>query len=447
MEQHHDTYVTGHPGRFKTLELVSRNYWWPQMSRYIGNYTRHCDPCLRTKTRHRQPVGELHPTDTPTEPWQKISVDLIVELPPAHGYDAIMVTVDRLGKRAHFLPTHSSVKAEGIARLFFKDVWKLHGVPTDVVSDRGPQFVADFTRELYRLLGIKVSASTAYHPQTDGQTERVNQELEEYLRLFVNKRQDNWDEWVPLAEFAYNNHVHSSTQQTPFMVDTGRHPRMGFEPHERPSAIPSVDSFVKNMQKGLEEARAAIAKAKDEYSRYYNRRRLPAPVYKAGDRVWLDASDIRTTRPSAKLAHRWLGPFTVVKEVGKGAYKLQLPPSMKRLHPVFPVVKLEAALPDPISGRQRPPPPPPDIIDDEPEYTVEKVLDSRLFRRKLQFKVRWKGYGPEDDSWEPEENLAHSPLAVADFYRENPSAPRAIRAAAFDSLPFRRRVDSETWRR
>ena len=141
-----------------------------------------------------------------------------------------MVVVDMLGKRAHFLPTHTTVTAEGTAWIYFREVWKHHGMPRTAHSDRGPQFVADFMQELCRLAGVRQELSTAYHPQTDGQTERVNQELEGYLRQWVNHLQDDWDELLPVAEFSYNNKVHSSTQQTPFMVDTGRNPRMGFEP-------------------------------------------------------------------------------------------------------------------------------------------------------------------------------------------------------------------------
>src|ERR1700733_1281847 len=309
VEQHHDSRIAGHPGRWKTLELVSRNYWWPQMSRYIGTYVRTCDPCIRTKIQRHKPIGELHPMETPEERWDKISVDFVVELPNAHGYDAVMNVVDCVGKRAHFLPTHTTVDAVGSANLYFRDVWKHHGLPRSVVSDRGSQFVAEFTRELYRLLGIELATSTAYHPQTDGQTERANQELEQYIRLFVNERQDDWDELLPLAEFSYNNHVHSSTQQTPFMMDSGRHPRMGFEPQQPRSHMESVNDFKDRMAKGLEEAKAALTKAKEEYTLYYNRRRSPAPEFKAGDMVYLNASDIKTTRPSAKLAHRNLGPY------------------------------------------------------------------------------------------------------------------------------------------
>jgi transposase InsO family protein len=143
-----------------------------------------------------------------------ISVDFIVELPKSHGYNAIMNVVDSVTKRAHFIPMHTTITAEGAARLYLQDVWKHHGTPRVVLSDRGSQFIAGFTRELYKLLGIKLAMLTAYHPQTDGQTERINQELEGYLRIFTSRRQDDWDELLPLGEFSHNNHVHLSTQQT-----------------------------------------------------------------------------------------------------------------------------------------------------------------------------------------------------------------------------------------
>src|SRR5882757_870584 len=282
-----------------------------------------------------------------------------IERCDSHGYDAVMNVVDSVGKRAHFIPTTTTITALGAARLFLHNVWKLHGLPRRVVSDRGPQFVVEFTQELYRLLGITLSTTTAYHPQADGQTERVNQELEQYLRVFVNERQDDWDELLPMAEFQYNNHIHSSTQQTLFLLDTGQHPHMGFEPTQSPSHLETVNEFTDQMHSALTEAKSALTKAQDDMSRYYNRRREPAPEYTPGDKVYLDGSDIRTSRPSKKLAHRFLGPYVVERRVRTNAYRLRLPQSMSRLHPIFPVVKLLAAPPDPISGRRSHPPPDP----------------------------------------------------------------------------------------
>jgi len=291
---HHDSHIAGHPGRWKTLELIIRNYWWPHMSRYIGQYTATCDLCLRTKVQRQPPTGHLVPLPTPDIWWDTVSVDFIVELPESDGYDAIMVVVDSLCKRAHFLPVNTTITAVGSARQFRDNVWKLHGLPTRIVSDRGPQFTAEFTTELYRLLGIKAARTTAYHPQADGQTERVNQELEQYLQLFTNERQNDWADLLSMAEFQYNNHIHSSTQQTPFLLDSGQHPRMGFEP-KQPARVEAVNEFTDRMKMALEEAKSALNKAKDDMARYYNQRRLPTPVYKTGDKVYLDASDISTT--------------------------------------------------------------------------------------------------------------------------------------------------------
>jgi len=157
-------------------------------------------------------------------------VDFVVELPLSSGHNTIMTVVDSVSKRAHFIPTHTTVTAEGAAWLFLHQVWKLHGLPKYIVSDCRPQFVACFTRELYCLLGIRLVSSTAWHPQTDRQMEHVNQELDQYLQLFVNEWQDNWYDLLSMAEFQHNNHIHSATQQPLFLLDTGRIPHMSFKP-------------------------------------------------------------------------------------------------------------------------------------------------------------------------------------------------------------------------
>jgi transposase InsO family protein len=184
-----------------------------------------------------------------------------------------MVVVDSVTKRAHFVSTVTTITAAGTARLFLQQVWKHHGLPKRVVSDRGPQFVAEFTQELYRMLRVKLAATTAYHPQGDDQTERVNQELEQYHRLFVDQRQDDWTDLLPLAEFQYNSHIHSSTQQPPFFLEYGRLPRMGFEPDQPQSNLETVNEFKGRMKAVLEEAKAALVKSKDDMARYYNQRR------------------------------------------------------------------------------------------------------------------------------------------------------------------------------
>ena len=310
------------------------------MSRYIGKYVSTCDLCLRTKALKQPPMGELHPLPIPDSPWDTISVDFITELPESNGRDSIMVIVDSVTKRSHFVSTVTTLSSIEAAQIYIQHIWKHHGLPHRVVSDRGPQFVAEFTKEIYQLLGIKLAATTVYHPQGDGQTERINQELEQFLRLFINQRQDDWDNLLPFAEFQYNNHIHSATQNVPFLLDTGRLPRMGFEPGQPRSRLESVNKFKEWMVDVLIEAKAALLKSKDEMAKYYDQRQTPAPNYQPRDKVYLDASDIHMTRPSQKLSHKRLGPFSIVRKVGNGAYQLHLPPSMSRIHPVFNVIKL-----------------------------------------------------------------------------------------------------------
>ena len=188
------------------------------------------------------------------------------------------------------------------------------------------------------MLGIKLAATTAYHPQGDRQMERVNQELEQYLHLFVNQWQDDWTDLLPLAEFQYNNHVHTLTQHPPFLLESGHLPWMGFEPDQHPSQVELVNEFTERMRSMLEEAKSALAKSKDDMARYYNQRHVPAPEYQPGDKVFLDASDMSTTQPSKKLSHRCLGPFSIKRKVGNSMYHLWLLAAMKCIHPVFNVV-------------------------------------------------------------------------------------------------------------
>ena len=432
---HHDKPIAGHPGRWKTLELVSRTYWWPNMTRYIANYVRGCDKCNRTKVFPVAPSGHLVPNTVPEQRWQVVTVDLITELPESHGFNAIWIAVDRLSKRIHVAPTTNEVDSVGIARLFRDHVWRNHGLPDQIISDRGSQFVSKFTRELNRLLGIRTTPSTAYHPQTDGQTERINQEIERYLRVFINHRQDDWSEWLSLAEFAYNNHIHSATRRTPFEIDNGTHPRMGTEPRLA-TRMEATEKFVERIKQVQEEARSALQQAAKDMSQYYNRRRKETS-FKVGDMVWLDSKNIKTTRPSKKFDDRWFGPFPIVKILSSNTYQLKLTPAFKRIRPVFNVNLLRKVSPDEIAERPKPSHPEPEINNEgELEYEVEEVLDSRLFRRQLQYLMKWKGYGPEHNEWIPEENAANSKELVTKFHKEHPNAPRRISASSFRQLPF-----------
>jgi len=229
IQLHHDIPVEEHGGRWKTTELVTRNYWWPEVTKKVGKYMDGCDACQCYKNRSEAPTGKLMPNIIPEKPWSYISADFITKLPLAQGYDAILVVCDCFSKMAHFIATIEKTSVEGLTKLFRDHVWKLHGLPESIILDRGVQFAVGMIRELNKLLGIQTKLSIAYHPQMDGQTERINQELEQYLRVFIDHRQEQWPDWLETTEFAYNNKIHSATKISPFKANYSQDPQMEFE--------------------------------------------------------------------------------------------------------------------------------------------------------------------------------------------------------------------------
>ena len=418
---YHDSKLAGHQGQKGTLELVSRGYYWPGMSQFVTSYVDGCDLCQRIKVRRHAPYGTLKPLEIPDENWTDISYDFIGELPESEKKNAILVVVDRKSKGAHFIACTTSETAESTARLFLDNVWKLHGLPKRTVSDRGTQFNSHFMKRLYELLGIQPGFSTAFHPESDGQTERVNQILEDYLRFFVSHRQNDWVQMLPMAEFAYNNSVSASTGVSPFKMMYGSHPRMTAD-MPRSESVPAAEELAKTLKQISEEANAMLKMSSDRYKGNADKGRIEQPGFKVGDRVWLNRKNISTDRPTSKLDYRRIGPYKIKEQIGERAFRLDLPKTLK-IHNVFHVSMLEPWKEDE-HGREPIPPEPVILEEGQEEYEVEKVLNSRIHRGNVEYLIRWKGYGPEEDSWEPKRNVANAPELISKFYENNPNAPK-----------------------
>jgi len=312
------------------------------MKQYMEGY----NACQCNKNRTEQPAGKLMPNSIPEKPWTHISADFIMKLPLAQEYDSTLVVVDRLTKIVHFISTTEKTSAEGLARLFRDNVWKLHGLPESIILDRGPQFAAGLMKELNEMLGIKSKLSTAFYPQTNGQTERVNQELEQYLRMFIDHRQEQWPEWLGTAEFAYNNKVHSSTKTSPFKVNYGQDPRMGFEGRKKGKYM-GAEKFVEKMKEIQKEAKAALGKAQADMKKYADKKRLDVEEYKVGDLVMLSTKDLKyqmVGRRTEKLTERFVGPYKIKKIVSTNAVELELP-SMIKIHPVVNISSVSSQSP------------------------------------------------------------------------------------------------------
>ncbi|KIN99403.1 hypothetical protein M404DRAFT_30463 [Pisolithus tinctorius Marx 270] len=405
---HHDTPLAGHPGWKKTLELVSRNYVWPGMTTTVRDYVSACHCCQMAKSSRVPPAGKLLPNPIPERPWTDISVDFM-ELPEAQGFNNVMVVVDRFSKEVVFAPTVKEVSSLQTAELFRDHVWTQHGLPSSVISDRGPQFASTFTTELCKMLGVKPKLSTAFHPQTDGQTERLNQDLQQYLHLFVNDRQDSWPSWLKVAQFSYNNKRQESTGKSPFSVTRSYAPRMGVEPFL--SKAEAATDHAVDLAKVLEDTKKALDKAAERMKVSADASRSDAPSYSVGDMVWLETSRISLS------------------------VELKLPKTLK-IHPIVNISRVKPYK-GPLEGQTVTRPGLVVGHEGNEEFEVDYVADSRLKRNKLEYLVHWKGYHDEDRTWEPESTLKSAPGAVRDFHRRNPSAPRKLRgmdSSLFSSL-------------
>jgi hypothetical protein len=434
MQEHHDAPLAGHPGIARTFELVTRNYWFPGINAFVKDYVNSCYSCQQAKAPRHPRHGELASLPVPTSPWKGLSCDFITDLPVSNGKDSILVFVDRMSKMTHFISCTKTTDAPEFARLFVSNVVRLHGLPTSIVSDRGSIFTSHFWSTLASILKIDPRKSTAFHPQTDGQTERMNQTLEAYLRISCSYNQDDWVDWLPLAEFAYNNSRQESTKMTPFFANYGYNPRFisQFEIPPEHSA-PAAEDFGSHLHEIHERLVENVKSAQDSQARYYDAKHERVE-FKPGDMVWLNASNISTSRPSKKLDWKRLGPFKVVKRIGLQAYQLALPPTMRQLHNVFHVSLLDLVRSTPLAPRLPPAPPALYVKDDQEYFEIEDILDSRRDDdRRLKYLIKWKGFPVSDSSWEPLSNVPARGL-VKEFHRRHPGKPGEPRRLHFVGL-------------
>jgi hypothetical protein len=393
MQSFHDATYAGHKGVGETYRAVSTHYWWPGMYRMVHAYVTQCPNCQRNKP-HAVPKAKLQPLPVPADRFDDISLDFVVGLPATdRGHNAILTIIDRLTKFVTFIPCSDETSAADFAALF-RDHWFCRfGLPLNIVCDRDPRFTSHFWQQLAKHLSVRTAMSTAFHPQTDGQTERVHRVLEDYLRSYVCQQYDDWDMWLALAAFAHNNSKHSATGHTPFYLTYGRHPRTPATMHTR-STIPAADEFSTHFSTMVKAAMSAADAARQRMSAMTASNR--PNVYEPGQLVLLSTKNLtlKTLGPN-KLLPRWVGPFKVLSKVGEVAYKLDLPDCMK-IHPVFHVSLLYPYKKDHRTGDA------PEAIyvaEEGDLYHIDCVLEHKKVRNQIKYLVQWTGYGPEHNSW------------------------------------------------
>jgi transposase InsO family protein len=316
LHEFHDVATAGHPGVIRTLASISQHFWWPHMTRAVRSYVRACSTCQRIKPSHEHPGGLLQPLPVPERPWTHVSLDLITDLPTSGGYNSLVVVVDTFSKMAHFFPTNKTVTAKQLADQFTREIYRLHGLPKVLISDRDPRFTSDFWTDLFKRLGTKLNMSTAYHPETDGQTERTNRTLEQILRAYAHPYQDDWYKHLDLAEFAYNRHPSASTGMTPFQVVYGYNPDTPVTLHATSTSDPDAKRRLEPLKDIQALVRENLRLAKETQAAYANRSRQDTS-FKEGDLVKLNTAHLKLKgQKSKKLKDRFIGPFPIAEVIG-----------------------------------------------------------------------------------------------------------------------------------
>eukprot|EP00253_Pinus_taeda_P019019 PITA_19019 len=407
MDEFHVSHYASHPGYQKMITAIRKEYFWPGMKKNIVEYLSQCLECQQIKAEHQHPAGLLQPLRVPEWKWEAISMDFITRLPKTkRNNDSIFVVVDKLSKAAHFIPVQSTYRATQIAHIFMQNIFRLHGLPKNIISDRDVKFTSTFWKTLFAELGTQLNFSTAYHPQTDGQTERVNQMIEDMLRAYVMQQPTKWEDYLHLVEFAYNNGYHTSTQMSPFEVMYGRKCRTPTSWGGLEDKLSLGPKMLKEMEDMVKRVRVNLKAAQDRQKNFADRKRR-FKEFQIGDHVYIRIQAKRSTLQwsgCAKLAPRYCGPFQILARAGPVAYQLALP-SHIRVHNVFHVSVLKKYVYDPrhvIRWQEI-------QVELEGEVLVEplSILDQRevqLWKRVItQVKVQWRHFGPDEATWEDEE--------------------------------------------
>ena len=340
----HDSPSSGHMGVAKTLDRLRGMCHWTRMSSDVYSYVRSCHSCQQNKASNQAPAGLMRPISMPDKRWQCVTMDLIGPLPTTkRGHDCIVVFVDKYSKMMHCSATNMTMTASQLATIFIDEVVRYHGIPESIISDRDTRINSDFWRSLWKQFGTQLNMSTAYHPQTDGQTERANRTLEQELRAYVNYHQNNWDDRLTMCEFAMNSAVQTSTGYTPFFLNYGDEVSLPLT-----QAIQRADSnhnesalqLVQSLHDDLELVQSNVAKAQKAQAFYADQHRRDVK-FEVGERVLLSTDHIKNDRPTQKLSPKYIGPFKILEAYDNGVnYKLEMPHLLRKLHDVFHVSKL-----------------------------------------------------------------------------------------------------------
>lgn len=385
LTRYHESPAAGHLGIRRTEEIITRNFWWPYLHKDVCDFVNSCEVCARNKINRHKTYGYLRPLNTPDRPWRSIEIDFLCGLPNSHNYTVIMVVVDRFSKMIHLIPFEDIPDAKKTAKAFLNSIFRIHGLPSDIYTDRGSQFTSALWQSLMEELHIKSKIATTDHHETVGQVERVNAFIEQYLRCYSRSYyHDDWSNWLYLAEFVYNNSINESTKQSPFFINYGFHPPMD-EIYLFQGAASNY-KMIEDVSKNFEHIKDILIRSKDLYKRAADKRRMTAPKFNLGDKVWIQAPPSMVTDEVPKLAPTKYGPFKIIQVLENDNYKIDIRNSpFPKHHPIFHISELEPFVPTPERFSLR-------SINNDMTTDIIEILGFRVNYNKNQYeyKVRYK---------------------------------------------------------
>ena len=423
-----------HGGYHKTYNRIAATYYWPRMARDIKKYSQTCDICQKIRPRRHAAYGLLQPIPIPTQPFEVITMDFIMELPESEGYDGVLVIVDKLTRYAFFIPVKTTIDAEGVAALVFKHIVVHYGLPRQIISDRDARWTSSFWKVLCEHLGVRRAFTTAHHPQADGQTEVMNQLLEITLRAFIGPERDNWSQMLDVLQLSYNTSVHTTTKYTPAYLLRGYEPVTASLDKKYPSTVDRVEldsiDWVNELEAARNEAADSIRLAQAFQQRAYNRGRLNLE-FEVGDQVLFNPHTLDLLRnvkgKGKKLLARYEGPFEIMQKISPLAYRLRMPASYG-INPILNIAHLERYESSPLEFGDRPKNPKQRLDFEElPEFDVEGIIGQERVkvrgRWKTRYLVKFEGY--EEPEWVNEADLQNAPDVLYEWKQVQASKKRA----------------------
>ena len=403
--------MLAHLGASKTLDYLRDHVWWKDMVSDVKAYCETCHTCKISKPSNQKPYGLLNPLSVPSYPWESIGMDFVGPLPESSNrdgsFDSITVVICLLTSMVHLIPSRINYNATQLAELMFEHIYKLHGLPKNIISDRDVLFTSTFWKQLHRLVGTKLRLSSAYHPQSDGSTERANRTITQMLRQCVDPSQKDWVAKLPAIEFAINSARSESTGFAPFFLNFGRMPRNMLWTTASVTEFPSVREFAMQKKLAIMAAHDSILSARIKQTRDANRKRRAAPFQK-GELVYLSTQNISFPRGLArKLIPKFIGPYKILQDYGNSSFRLDLPPQLKQrgIHDVFHASLLREHIPNDdrlFPGRMD------TQIGNDPETTgewaVDRIVSHAGSKTDSVFEVKWQS---GDITWLPYYQIAH----------------------------------------